>query len=96
MSGTSNALEIGMLISGIALIVLSSITIDSVHKMKAKCMSADKKDYDTVVGIQVAQLVIAVIVTILAGSILWSQYSKSKGGAGLTSADRVRAALRGL
>jgi len=72
-------IEIVILVAGIAASVFSAITINSLDKLKKSCTTYDKKQYDLAKNFQIAQLVIAIIVTILSGWVVIGSVTKKKG-----------------
>jgi hypothetical protein len=73
-------IEIVILISGIAALILSAVTVNSLDKLKKSCGAAyDKKHYDTARNTQIAQLVLSVLVIILSGWVVIGTVAAKKG-----------------
>ena len=63
------ALEVIVLLTGIAALIFSAITLNSLTKIKSKCPTIDPKEYNTARGFQIAQLAASILVIVLSGYI---------------------------
>jgi len=90
-------LELVILVAGIAALIFSAITLNSLEKIKTSCGTAlSKKQYDTARNLQIAQLIVSALVVILSGWVVASAASHKAFGKSLPGASRISQYAKGI